>query len=329
MPPEQALGEWDAVDERADVFALGSILCEILTGRPAYSGEDGEQVLRRARQGDVAEALGRLEQCGADAALTGLCRLCLAAERERRPRRAGVLARRVADYEEKGQERLRRAELENAQAQDSRAEWKRRRGVAALVMGVLFLVLLIRDRIGGDLLWLLPDPFPVCFAALMALIPAVLAWVLWRRDRSLWTQRAIELALFGSVLVYFAWVQLFKVGEENYRTLTDVYNTTWRWFILIILYGVCIPNTRRRCALVGAAMAVIPLVLTPLAAVRHAWLPPDLTPIPRALPHWYTAALLWPALLDMATLLALAVAIAVFGSHRIEIISRPAARRSG
>ena len=32
MPPEQARGEADNLDTRADVFGLGGILCVILTG---------------------------------------------------------------------------------------------------------------------------------------------------------------------------------------------------------------------------------------------------------------------------------------------------------
>ncbi len=63
MAPEQARGEVAAVDERADVFALGSILCEILTGRPAFSGRTSGDIQRRAARGDLADALapaGRL-----------------------------------------------------------------------------------------------------------------------------------------------------------------------------------------------------------------------------------------------------------------------------
>src|SRR5262249_19887068 len=44
MAPEQARGEVDRLDERCDVFGLGVILCEILTGQPPYVGVDSDQV---------------------------------------------------------------------------------------------------------------------------------------------------------------------------------------------------------------------------------------------------------------------------------------------
>src|SRR5581483_2666612 len=42
MPPEQAIGAVDQIDERSDVFGLGAILCQILTGQPPYAGTDAE-----------------------------------------------------------------------------------------------------------------------------------------------------------------------------------------------------------------------------------------------------------------------------------------------
>ncbi len=40
MAPEQATGNHAAVDERTDVFALGAIVYEMLSGQPAFSGEN-------------------------------------------------------------------------------------------------------------------------------------------------------------------------------------------------------------------------------------------------------------------------------------------------
>ena len=59
MPPEQARGEWTSIAPSADVFALGGILVEILTGRPTYLGESSAELIRKAASGDVAEALVR------------------------------------------------------------------------------------------------------------------------------------------------------------------------------------------------------------------------------------------------------------------------------
>jgi eukaryotic-like serine/threonine-protein kinase len=121
MAPEQAGGDVDEIDERADVFGLGSILCEILTGWPAYTGPSFDAILRKARRGETKDALQRLDGCRADAELVALAGHCLAAEADERPRDAGELARRMTAYLSGVQDRLRAAELARA-AEEARAE---------------------------------------------------------------------------------------------------------------------------------------------------------------------------------------------------------------
>jgi serine/threonine-protein kinase len=140
MPPEQARGEADRLDERSDVFGLGAILCEILTGQPPYSDNARDDVLTRARQGDLDSARARINACGAEKALRDLAVACLATDPIDRPRDAGAVATAVTTHLASVQERLRAAEVEQAAAlARATAERRARRltvGLAAAVLGV-------------------------------------------------------------------------------------------------------------------------------------------------------------------------------------------------
>jgi TonB family protein len=52
MSPEQAWGK--RLDRRSDIFSLGSVLFEMLTGTPLFQGETDMSVLESVREGDVA-----------------------------------------------------------------------------------------------------------------------------------------------------------------------------------------------------------------------------------------------------------------------------------
>jgi serine/threonine-protein kinase len=141
MSPEQATGQVEHLDPRADVFGLGAVLCEVLTGLPPYAGDTTAKLHVMAAAGDLADAFARLDRCGADAELIALARDCLAPECGCRPRDAGVVTARVATHIAGVQERLRRAELERAAAQArAQEERKRRRVILALAAAVLAVV---------------------------------------------------------------------------------------------------------------------------------------------------------------------------------------------
>ena len=151
MAPEQARGLLDTLDERADVFGLGAILCEIITGLPPYTGLDGNEVYGKAQRADLAETWGRLDSCGAELELIALAKSCLAAAPRDRPRDAGVVVAALSTHLAGVQERLRAAELARARAESRAVEERKRRLLGA---GLAASILALAGLAGGGGLWL-------------------------------------------------------------------------------------------------------------------------------------------------------------------------------
>ncbi|HEY2785484.1 MAG TPA: serine/threonine-protein kinase [Fimbriiglobus sp.] len=145
MPPEQARGKQSGIDRRSDVFALGAILCEILTGRPPYVESNADHVFESAVQGRLEGAYQRLDACRADEPLRELAIRCLAPDAVARPPDAGAVALELTAYFASTRERLHRARLEAATAEAAarearatvRAERRARRTLVSLAAVLL------------------------------------------------------------------------------------------------------------------------------------------------------------------------------------------------
>jgi tetratricopeptide (TPR) repeat protein len=112
MPPEQFLGRTHTT---TDVFALGSVLCEILTGQPA------------GRNPELANT--RLDKCDCDASLIELAKTCIARDPADRPTDAGELATGVAAYLEAAESRIEQARLAAARAEAIAGEERKRQRI--------------------------------------------------------------------------------------------------------------------------------------------------------------------------------------------------------
>jgi serine/threonine protein kinase/tetratricopeptide (TPR) repeat protein len=143
--PEQLSGEADRLDPRCDVFALGAILCEILTSRPPYIVASRE-VRRSQLESDLADAAARLDASGADPALTDLSRACLALDPARRPRDAGMVAARIREYQASEQKRYEDSQRARGKAEE-RARWILRSMLAALMVVVGLAIVWNQSRV--------------------------------------------------------------------------------------------------------------------------------------------------------------------------------------
>jgi len=141
LAPEQARGE--VVDARADVFALGGILCYLLTGKPPFQRATQAQTVKQAAAGDVAEAMNGLNICGADAELVSLAKVCLAPVAADRPADGLAVAALVSAYRAGVETRLRKAETDRAAALATATEQRKRRRVVQVAAGLVAAVLVV------------------------------------------------------------------------------------------------------------------------------------------------------------------------------------------
>ncbi|MBL8768071.1 MAG: serine/threonine protein kinase, partial [Planctomycetes bacterium] len=142
MAPEQARGDDAAVSTRTDVFGLGAMLCEILTGRPPYQARTKAELLLRASKGWLDDARERLATCDAERELVDLALACLAVDPAERPADAGAVAHAVSSHLRSLAKRARDAELEAEKARAVAAhETRARRLTLALSVAVVAAVI--------------------------------------------------------------------------------------------------------------------------------------------------------------------------------------------
>ncbi|HSA33284.1 MAG TPA: serine/threonine-protein kinase, partial [bacterium] len=96
MPPEQAMGEIENIDERSDIYSLGAVLYEILTGARPYEGGSPYEIVSKVVQGEPT-AINLLEP-SAPADLVAIAQKAMSRKKERRYGQVVEMTRDIKNY---------------------------------------------------------------------------------------------------------------------------------------------------------------------------------------------------------------------------------------
>jgi len=141
MAPEQARGQAREVGPAADVYALGAILYEALTGRPPFKGETPIDTVRQVIDNDPVLPSRLVPRVPRD--LETICLKCIHKEPQKRYDSAQELADDLDRFRDGNTIRARRTSV-----CERGLKWSRRRPVAALV-AALFLLAAVVSSLGG------------------------------------------------------------------------------------------------------------------------------------------------------------------------------------
>jgi len=97
MPPEQAWGRLDEVDDRSDVWSIGAVLYQVLTGIPPFTGRTAFEVVGKVRDEPVLPV--HEVQPDAPPELAAIAMRCLERKRDKRYQSAREVAEDIERYQ--------------------------------------------------------------------------------------------------------------------------------------------------------------------------------------------------------------------------------------
>ena len=134
---------------------------------------------------------------------------------------------------------------------------------------------------------------------------AVAAWLAPKRQFTVERLRVVEWLIMGPVLAYSAGSEAYDLAHGLAHSSTYPGIGYTHWALLVVGYGVVIPNTWYRCATIVGLIALIAFVPDVFVIAGYG--------VPGGKPAFQYLA-------TKALWLGVAVAIAVYGSYRIEVL---------